>query len=432
MSRKLKRFMKMVSVPTAACLLMLGLTGCGTDKNSEEVTEVVKEADDITENVQEDITETVQEDVKENVQKEVADNVQDDVTENVREDAKENAQEEAKAGGSSETMSAASNTENLSERNDIPEDGKTHISDEADGAYARVIFSGNPDEIVKFDKHTYYEGDDFFIFFQKDTEVPGDTAVFVDQIMAELEEVEHMKYSDGEDDGDSYWRDYHFDGQFVGINEDCDKINIFVLNDPENGNIECATVNECILYDDDFTESGISGSEGTVYHELAHVLRLRQSPYLGDVMEEGVALYSEYELMMKHDYRDFSMVQYVDDLGEEKLRDAGIYENPERAYWYISDDDDNIEQLDYQYGFRFVCFLYDEYGDDVIKNIGEVASKTKYDDYETDPSILIEIIKKGTSEDVYERFGEWLPEHWPEKSAECNKFLGLDSADYMR
>ena len=233
MSRKLKRFMKMVSVPTAACLLMLGLTGCGTDKNSEEVTEVVKEADDITENVQEDITETVQKDVKENVQKEVADNVQDDVTENVREYAKENTHEDVTVKETSETKSAAPDTENVSENDSIPEDGKTHISDEADEAYARVIFSGDPDEIVKFDKHTYYEGDDFFIFFQKDTEVPGDTAVFVDQIMAELEEVEHIKYSDGEDDGDSYWRDYHFDGQFVGINEDCDKINIFVLNDPE-------------------------------------------------------------------------------------------------------------------------------------------------------------------------------------------------------
>jgi hypothetical protein len=241
-----------------------------------------------------------------------------------------------------------------------------------------------------------------------------------------------MKYSDGEDDGDSYWRDYYFDGQFQGINKDCDKINIFVLNDPENGNIECATVNECILYDDDFTNTGDSGSEGTVYHELAHVLRLRQSPYLGDVMEEGVALYSEYELMKKHDYKDYSMIIYVDDYANDKLLEKGILDKPERAYWDISYDDDNVEQLDYQYGFRFVCFLYEEYGDDVIKNIGEVASKTKYDDYETDPSILIEIIKKGTSEDVFERFGQWLPENWAEKSAECRKYLGVDGGDWVQ
>ena len=109
-----------------------------------------------------------------------------------------------------------------------------------------------------------------------------------------------------------------------------------------------------------------------------------------------------------------------------------ILEKPERAYWDISYDDDNIEQLDYQYGFRFVCFLYEEYGDDVIKNIGEVASKTKYDDYETDPSILIEIIKKGTSEDVFEKFGQWLPENWAEKSAECRKYLGVDGGDWVQ
>ena len=57
-----------------------------------------------------------------------------------------------------------------------------------------------------------------------------------------------------------------------------------------------------------------------------------------------------------------------------------------------------------------------------------MASKTKYDAYETDPSILIEIIKKGTSEDVFDRFGEWLPENWPEKSAECMEYLGINDS----
>ena len=410
MIRRIRTTFRRVMVPVIAGMMILGLTGC-SDQQNENATETVKEADNVTENVEEEVkSETSQE-----------------VTEAATESRKTEAASEEETDKSGAADEEA--TESISMTSS---DGKTHITDEAGGAYSQVVFSGDPDELVKFDKHTYFEGDDFYIFFQKDTEIPGDTALFVDQIMAELEEVEHMKYSDGEDDGDSYWRDYYFDGQFQGINEDCDKINIFVLNDPENGNIECATVNECILYDDDFTNTGDSGSEGTVYHELAHVLRLRQSPYLGDVMEEGVALYSEYELMKKHGYKDYSMIIYVDDYANDKLLEKGILEKPERAYWDISYDDDNIEQLDYQYGFRFVCFLYEEYGDDVIKNIGEVASKTKYDDYETDPSILIEIIKKGTSEDVFEKFGQWLPENWAEKSAECRKYLGVDGGDWVQ
>lgn len=406
MVKNIKGFLKKASVPVMTGMMLLGLAGCGSGKAREDVTEMVKEADNVTEDVEEKVKSEEASSITEAADKSAV------RTEAVTE----------------ETEKTSDDTEATTEAVQVSEDGETHITDEAGGAYSRVVFSGDPEELVKFDKHTYYEGDDFFIFFQKDTEVPGDTALFVDGIMAELEEVEHMKYSDGEDDGDSFWRDYHFDGQFQGINEDCDTINIFVLNDPENGNIECATVNECLLYDDDFTETGDSGSEGTVYHELAHVLRLRQSPNLGSVMEEGVALYSEYELMKKHGYKDYSMIQYVDDYNNEKLLEKGILEKPERAYWDISKEDYDIEQLNYQYGFRFVCFLYDEYGDDVIKNIGEVASKTKYDAYQTDPSILIEIIKKGTSEDVYERFGKWLPENWPAKSAECMEYLGINNS----
>ena len=426
MIRRIRTTFRRVMVPVIAGMMILGLTGC-SDQQNENATETVKEADNVTENVEEEVKSETSQEVTE------AAGTEESTESKKTEAGSEEKAEKSGAGSEKETDKSGEADEEATESISMTSsDGKTHITDEAGGAYSQVVFSGDPDELVKFDKHTYFEGDDFYIFFQKDTEIPGDTALFVDQIMAELEEVEHMKYSDGEDDGDSYWRDYYFDGQFQGINEDCDKINIFVLNDPENGNIECATVNECILYDDDFTNTGDSGSEGTVYHELAHVLRLRQSPYLGDVMEEGVALYSEYELMKKHGYKDYSMIIYVDDYANDKLLEKGILEKPERAYWDISYDDDNIEQLDYQYGFRFVCFLYEEYGDDVIKNIGEVASKTKYDDYETDPSILIEIIKKGTSEDVFERFGQWLPENWAEKSAECRKYLGVDGGDWVQ
>ena len=359
MIRQIRTTFRRVLVPAIAGILMLGLTGC-SDQQNENATEMVKEADNVTEDVEEEVKSETSQEVTE------AAGSTEAATESKKTEAA-SEEETDKSGAADEEV-----TESISMTSS---DGKTHITDEAGGAYSQVVFSGDPDELVKFDKHTYFEGDDFYIFFQKDTEIPGDAALFVDQIMAELEEVEHMKYSDGEDDGDSYWRDYYFDGQFQGINEDCDKINIFVLNDPENGNIECATVNECILYDDDFTNTGDSGSEGTVYHELAHVLRLRQSPYLGDVMEEGVALYSEYELMKKHGYKDYSMIIYVDDYANDKLLEKGILEKPERAYWDISYDDDNIEQLDYQYGFRFVCFLYEEYGDDVIKNIGRQQDK---------------------------------------------------------
>ena len=337
-----------------------------------------------------------------------AGNVKAETTEATTQEVTEDATiEEATEADKAKTNEAASDF--------VPaNDGKTHIYQQDGGDYCRVEFSGNKDEIVTFDKHTFYEGDDFYLFFQKGTEVPGDAADVVDKVMADLESVEHMKYSDGESDGDSYWRTYYFDEEFDDINRDCSKINIFVLDNPN---------------DEDFTETEEAGSESTIYHEMAHVLRLRQSPNLGGIMEEGVAVYSEYEMMKRRGRQEYSLMQYMDSFG---LYDSEkIIENPEKVFYEITkgEHDDTYEQT-YQYGFRFVCFLYEEYGEDVVKNISEIASKTKYDDYDIDPSILMGIIKMGTSDDVFERFGKWLPEAWEKKEAEYRELMGQKAIDF--
>ena len=146
-------------------------------------------------------------------------------------------------------------------------------------------------------------------------------------------------------------------------------------------------------------------------------------------MEEGVAVYSEYEMMKRRGRQEYSLMQYMDSFG---LYDSEkIIENPEKVFYEITkgEHDDTYEQT-YQYGFRFVCFLYEEYGEDVVKNISEIASKTKYDDYDIDPSILMGIIKMGTSDDVFERFGKWLPEAWEKKEAEYRELMGQKAIDF--
>ena len=399
MIRKLEGKLKYVSGSMIAAMMVITVAGCTAGNVKAETTEAATEAAVVTEAETEAETEAV--------------------TQEVTEDA---TIEEATEADKAKTNEAALDF--------VPaNDGKTHIYEQDGGDYCRVEFSGNKDEIVTFDKHTFYEGDDFYLFFQKGTEVPGDAADVVDKVMADLESVEHMKYSDGESDGDSYWRTYYFDEEFDDINRDCSKINIFVLDNPNDGRVECATVNECLVYDEDFTETEEAGSESTIYHEMAHVLRLRQSPNLGGIMEEGVAVYSEYEMMKRRGRQEYSLMQYMDSFG---LYDSEkIIENPEKVFYEITkgEHDDTYEQT-YQYGFRFVCFLYEEYGEDVVKNISEIASKTKYDDYDIDPSILMGIIKMGTSDDVFERFGKWLPEAWEKKEAEYRELMGQKAIDF--
>ena len=126
MIRRIRTTFRRVMVPVIAGMMMLGLTGC-SDQQNENATETVKEADNVTENVEEEVkSETSQE-----------------VTEAATESRKTEAASEEETD-----ISGAADEEATESISMTSSDGKTHITDEAGGAYSQVVFSGDPDELV--------------------------------------------------------------------------------------------------------------------------------------------------------------------------------------------------------------------------------------------------------------------------------------------
>ncbi|MBR2524075.1 MAG: hypothetical protein IKE53_06520 [Clostridiales bacterium] len=311
-------------------------------------------------------------------------------------------------------------TEEASSATEVSGEDETAVSDEETYDYPVLELSGDASDTYNIDERSYYEGDRFVLYFDEGAVVHGNVADEISRIMDMNEELFGMSYDVNDYVHESDWREYYLGGDFQGINSDMSKLNIIITPDPNNGNVEWSNGNVMMIYDEDL-ERG-HGSYDTLYHELAHMLRLRQSNYLGSIIEEGVALYAQTNLSRKDSYPDWSIIQYVDYGGYSSTYDqSAITNDPETEFKLTMSEDSGAEQKQYQYGIRFVTFLIETYGIDVIEEMGQIS--LDYDYEEHDAETICRIIKEATSDDVFIRFAEWLDSGW-------NDF-GRDYVEYM-
>ena len=277
----------------------------------------------------------------------------------------------------------------------------------------KLELDGNKKTKITVKENSYYEGDRFVLYFQEGAKIKGDIAKTVERVMKEDEDVIGLSFDNYSHCTESTWRVDCFGGggAFFGINEDMSKVNILIMKNPDNGTIEWAMPDCVYLFDTTFDRKYKDGGHDTLFHELAHALRLRNSVNLGDIFEEGVALYAQDRVSRKEKYADWSIIQYVDyGYYHSQYNDKPLKKDPEKCFIKDNTASRSAGQLQYQYGIRFVFFLFDTYGKDVIKNITEVANKYQFSG--TDSEKIVEIIKEATSKDVFKKFKKWLPGGW--------------------
>ncbi len=287
----------------------------------------------------------------------------------------------------------------------------------------QITFSGVPEEISTIMCDCYYEGDDYVIFFKEGCVVPGDTVVNIDLILDELEELYGMPFDTNPDAQEDDWRRVYFTGGFENVNADMSKSTIIVLPDPHDETIEWTFYNEMMVYDSDLFKDGDTFS--TLVHELTHLYRLKRGECLGSVMEEGIALYAEDMIMRDLGLPAWNAIQYISyDNYLVEYDTTDLYNDPEAAFIEATDSPRSAEQIDYQYGKRFIVFLMEEYGPDVIATITEnsvdynIGKRSDEND-----AIVIELIKASTSDDVFERFVQWLPNGYYEFCGEYVEYM---------
>ena len=300
------------------------------------------------------------------------------------------------------------------------ENAEESSSAAADSSYKKITLSGKAKDKITVEEDCYYEGDRFVLYFGKGARIDGSIADKVKRIMSEDEKVSGLSFNEYKYAQASNWREEIFGGKFKGINEDMKKVNIVVVKDPEDDRIQWA-VQDCVyLFDTDFDLN--RGSFDTVFHELGHALRLRNGNNLGQIFEEGFAIYLQDKVSRKEKYADWSFIQYVTYGSYKSLYDdSELLKDPEKCFIRTNTLGRSAVQEHYHYGIRFITFLYETYGPDAVKKITKVSHKYTYEAEDTET--IIKIIKEATSKDVFTRFKKWLPKGWKKHCGDYVKYI---------
>ncbi len=285
----------------------------------------------------------------------------------------------------------------------------------------RITLSGNANDKFIADKYCYAEGERVVIYFEKGIEVRGDAIKAAEQVMSELEGYTGLKFSKnylspGYDPNTIY--DFRPEMKiFKNVNSDFKKVNIYVV---ELGQSVAYSVNTgCVVESEDFDFD--ESSWQVLYHELSHVLHMKNGVTIGSTLNEGFAIYTKYETMKKGKKASWDTIQYF---GNDKIG-ADILSKENAGFQYVFDEKDP----NYQYGFRFVTFISETYGKDAIIKIINDATASGFNDatYDMEKETrfipetneqMIKIIKRNTSDDVFVKFAEWVPVNWPKEEQE--------------
>lgn len=279
----------------------------------------------------------------------------------------------------------------------------------------KVILSGNPDDTFTAESDCYAESDRVTMYFRKGVTLKGDMIKLTEKAMDDISEATGLEfnnikvpYDERKDILDTY-----FDPDvFKNIDPDGLKTNVIVT---DLGNESEWADNQSIIMDqNDFTSDNFV----VLYHELSHIVQASDGIGLGGMMNEGFAVYTANKVLFNQNIPTWDAAMYLSsDNFEESLVYGG--EDTFKCDYDILGDF-NIE-TNYNYGFRFVTFLYNTYGENIFNDIIAEAEKQGYKDiYEGDlePAVnkntkqLLSIIKTVTSDDVLTEFSQWYDQNW--------------------
>lgn len=264
-----------------------------------------------------------------------------------------------------------------------------------------MILSGNAADKYVTSKPEYVETDEMILFLEEGVTVYGNTMELLEKLI-DIAEKESGLYMDNdtpfaECSGNS--TDWMYGQQtFQGVDPNGEKFHVYVVShevcEP------CALGNAVVLNPIDLE---IADGDGHVMiHETLHCLQMLNGVQMGSVMDEGFATYMTGRICDKDEemYFDFDAEVCYSYYNTKITK-----ENAEEIF--IAEKKENWEN--YLYGFRFITYLYENYGEDVYINILKDASpKDSISIVEISPKAAANYVKKHTSDKVFEDFAEWL------------------------
>ena len=294
-----------------------------------------------------------------------------------------------------------------------------------DAASRRITLSGKAEETFTAEQNCYAEGERALVFIQKGLTLPCDVITTVEGAMAELEAATGLSF-------DTRWSISHTNNYEILYEED-----VFGNVNPDGGKIEVlvaalpgwspwATENSAIIDVIDL----VGDDKLALYHELAHVLYLRNAADLGLCLDEGLATWTVDQIFRRTGIPCYTTDWYMSDVDF----DTALITGGEDSFSInFENSDDN-----YRYGYRFVTFLVETYGKEIIPGLLKAVTDSGFDssygedeaaDRKADSEQMKTILRTLCGEDVFERFAKWHESEMPRVREEYRDYMqALDAA----
>lgn len=332
--------------------------------------------------------------------------------------------------------SGESKSENLvisaDEATDAPTETPTELLTEVTKPTAvKVTLSGEPDDTFTAENDCYAESDRVTMYFRKGVAIKGDMIKLTEKAMDDISEATGLEFNNIKlpfDERKNLLDTYFEPNTFNNINPDSLKTNVIVT---DLGNeSEWSTTQSIIMDQYDFTPDNFA----VLYHELSHVVQTSDGIGLGSMMNEGFAVYTANKVLFNQNIPTWDASIYLSSYDFEESLVYGGDDSFKCDFSILGDF--NID-TNYNYGFRFVTFLYNTYGENIFNDIIAEAVKQGYKDIyegELEPAVnkntkqLLSIIKTVTSDDVLTEFNQWYDQNWESLSQKYYAYMDELSA----
>jgi len=205
---------------------------------------------------------------------------------------------------------------------------------------------------------------------------------------------------------------------FDHVNPEAEKINVLVadLGDYSPFGSQYFAVVDIIDMDDP--------TRTALYHELSHVLYMRNGVSMGSTLNEGLATYLVNKVNRAKNIPSWNTLYYM----EYPMFDETLITGGADGFRHQYDVGDNH----YCYGYRFVTFLAQIYGEEIIHELLSAATAGRFDpsygsnaeaDKQADTAHMKRIIISVAGDDVFDRFAAWHQEELPKMIKEYRKYM---------
>lgn len=267
-----------------------------------------------------------------------------------------------------------------------------------------MVLSGNASDEYVTTKPEYVVHDDFILFLDEEVKVKGNTLELIEKLIriAEKESGLYMKNDSPYSEISGNETDWLYGNDvFPGVDTTGEKFHIYVVD--YDVSTPCAYGQSIVINPMDLEIEEGNGS--VILHEVLHCLQIRNGVLMDSIMDEGFATYLTGRICDKDEEMNFNFDATMNYSGYDR---EITKENAEKIF--CEEKEANWEN--YLYGFRFVTYLFETYGESIYRDIMEDACPQDFNSYSCLSSAeVVVFIKENTADTVFEDFAVWLEEN---------------------